>query len=168
MKNISVRRLLKGLLLSSILMTSLVKALNHDELFTLLKQKDSQVFTLGFNQCDIKQFAKLVSDDFEFYHDKAGITESKQQFLDIMKDGVCKSEYQPKRELVAGSLQVFPLYNNGKLYGAIQNGEHQFYETVELGKTKHTSTAKFSHLWLLQQEQWKLARVLSFDHQVPE
>ncbi|MEM9672966.1 MAG: nuclear transport factor 2 family protein [Bacteroidota bacterium] len=129
------------------------------ELFTTLEAKDSLLFEVGFNQCDISQFEQLVAEDFEFYHDKAGIDHSKADFVASMRDGLCQNgENSTRRELVKGSLEVFPLYNNGTLYGAIQRGRHQFYET----------TARFTHLWLLESDEWKIARVLSFDHITPE
>ena len=44
------------------------------EIFKTLKAKDSLIFDLGFNKCDIPQFEINVSEDFEFYHDTAGLT----------------------------------------------------------------------------------------------
>jgi hypothetical protein len=64
-----------------------------------------------------------------------------------------------KRELVAGSVSVYPLNN----YGAIQMGEHRFY-VVSNGKENLAEVAKFVHLWKKENGAWKLARVLSFDH----
>lgn len=129
------------------------------ELFVTLKSKDSLLFEVGFNQCDISQFEKLVAEDFEFYHDKVGIDNSKADFVASLREGLCQNgNNSTHRELVKHSLEVFPLYNNGNLYGALQRGKHRFYET----------TARFTHLWLLEGSEWKLARVLSFDHLTPE
>ncbi len=46
------------------------------ELFKTLKLNDSLLLDIGFNTCDIKQFDNLVNDNFEFYHDEAGIMSS--------------------------------------------------------------------------------------------
>jgi hypothetical protein len=136
------------------------------ELFNLLRAKDSLLFNIGFNTCDITQFEKIVSTNFEFYHDKSGITPNKEKFLESTRNGLCKdpANYQARRELVPGTLQVFTLSTNGKLYGAIQTGEHKFYEKIKGQPEKFGSTAKFTHLWLLEFNEWKLARVLSYDH----
>ncbi len=136
------------------------------DLFSLLRAKDSLLFSVGFNTCDLSQFEKIVSTNFEFYHDKSGITPSKEKFLETLRNGLCKdpANYQSRRELIPGSLKVYPLQTNGKLYGAIQTGEHKFYETVKGQPEKFGSTAKFTHLWLLEFNEWKLARVLSYDH----
>ena len=136
----------------------------QSELFKTIKEKDSLLFNIGFNTCDISQFENLVSDNFEFYHDKSGITPNKTAFIDGIKNGLCKMNYKAKRVLVEGSMQVFPLYKNGVLYGAIQNAKHEFYG-IEPNKPEYlTSVALITHLWLLENGQWKLSRSLSFDH----
>jgi len=135
------------------------------ELFKTLKAKDSLLFNVGFNTCDISQFENLVSDNFEFYHDKAGMTLSKSAFISSIKDGLCKLDYKPRRELIENSVQVFPLEKNGVLYGAIQMGTHKFY-AIEKDKAEYlTDVAKFTHVWLLENGNWKLSRGLSYDHQ---
>ncbi|MCR9099211.1 MAG: nuclear transport factor 2 family protein [bacterium] len=136
------------------------------ELFLELKQKDSLVFNLGFNECDTAQLRILISDDFEFFHDQSGLLDSKENFIRNIPN-LCKMNYKPTRVLVDGSIEVFPLYSNGVLYGAIQKGEHEFYGE-EPGKPKYlTSRAKFTHVWILENGEWKLKRVLSYDHQSP-
>lgn len=137
------------------------------ELFQTLKAQDSLLFNVGFNTCDISQFQALVSEDLEFYHDQSGITGSKAAFIAGIENGLCKLEYKARRELVEGSLRVFPMNSNGNLYGAIQTGEHRFYAKYPDEEETLSSTAKFTHLWLLEEGQWKLSRVLSYDHHSP-
>ena len=134
------------------------------ELYQIIKEKDSLLFNLGFNQCDISQFENLVSKDFEFYHDQSGITISKPAFINSIKNGLCKLGYTPKRILDQNTLEVYPLKNNGILYGAIENGIHHFY-AIEKDATEHlTSTAKFSHIWILENGNWQLSKGYSYDH----
>ena len=57
------------------------------EIYRTLKTKDSLLFNIGFNTCDISQFESLVSDNFEFYHDKAGITSSNLRLFPALKMG---------------------------------------------------------------------------------
>ncbi len=59
-------------------------------LYKTIKEKDSLLFNLGFNNCDIKQFENLVSENFEFYHDQSGITDSKTEFISGIKNGLCQ------------------------------------------------------------------------------
>ncbi|MFM9983653.1 MAG: serine hydrolase [Flavobacteriales bacterium] len=126
--------------------------------------KDSLLFQVGFNTCDISQFEKLLSTDFEFYHDKDSISD-KKIFLHDLRKGLCSSPdtYQSRRALI--SCEVYPLYKKNKLYGAVQNGVHQFYETAKAEPERMANSAKFTHLWVLVDGKWQLARALSYDHQ---
>lgn len=136
------------------------------ELFIILKQSDSLLFNTGFNTCDIQPFETLIADDFEFYHDQSGVTTSKEAFIMGIKDGLChdKNTIKSRRELVNGSLSVYPLYSKGVLYGAIQKGEHQFYESREGQPEQKTSLAKFTHLWIKTENNWQIKRALSYNH----
>jgi CubicO group peptidase (beta-lactamase class C family) len=134
------------------------------ELYKTIKEKDSLLFIVGFNTCDIKQFENLLSENFEFYHDQAGISNSKEIFISGIKNGLCQLTYKPKRILAENTMEVYPLENNGILYGVIQTGVHNFY-AVEDDKSEYlTSVAKFNHVWLLENNEWKLNKVLSYDH----
>jgi CubicO group peptidase (beta-lactamase class C family) len=139
----------------------------NSELFKTIISKDSLLFNVGFNTCDISQFENLLSEKFEFYHDKDSISD-KKQFLHNLRNGLCISPttYQSRRELLPESTEIYPLYKKDKLYGAIQIGVHQFYETVEKRKEVFGSSAKFTHLWLLENGVWKLTKSLSYDHQI--
>jgi hypothetical protein len=138
----------------------------NSDLFKTLKVKDSLLFDRAFNYCEGHYLEQLISEDFEFYHDQSGLIESKEHFLNIMKDGICNpnNETKSRRELVEGSLEVFPLYNNGTLYAALQKGTHRFFEKRSGLTEQPGSTALFSHLWKLENNQWKLIRVLSYNH----
>jgi len=132
------------------------------ELFTLLKDKDSELFEKGFDKCDLSVTESLIMDDLEFYHDKSGIDKGKDKFLGTMRTGLCRSgENEIRRHLIAESLQVFPMFDDGELYGAIQMGKHGF---APAGQKMQVEPARFMHLWLLVDGQWKISRVLSYDH----
>jgi len=134
------------------------------ELYRIIKAKDSLLFNIGFNNCDIKQFDNLVSESFDFYHDQAGITNSKTAFIQGIQDGLCKLSYKPKRVLADNRMEIYPLKKDGVLYGAIQIGTHNFY-AIEDNKQEHlTSVAKFTHVWILENGDFKLTRGLSYDH----
>lgn len=137
-----------------------------DPLFQTLKAKDSLLFDRAFNHCETQFLESLVSENFEFYHDQSGITPSKADFLKVMREGICRpnNPNPSRRELLPESLVVFPLYNNGVLYGAIQKGEHRFFQMRSDGKETYGSTANFTHLWIKENDGWKLARVLSYNH----
>ncbi|MCJ8288477.1 MAG: class A beta-lactamase-related serine hydrolase [Crocinitomicaceae bacterium] len=137
----------------------------NSDLYKTIMSKDSLLFDVGFNTCDISQFEKLYSDDFEFFHDKDSIS-YKKQFIYNLKNGLCGSpgEYQSRRELVEGSTKIYPLFKDKKIYGAIQIGVHNFYETITGQNEKFASSADFTHVWLLENGDWKLNRSLSYNH----
>jgi len=128
-------------------------------------EADRALFAAIFDRCDPEALVSLVTDDFEFYHDKWGkIASSKDEFVKSIR-GLCErqragTDFKGKRELVEGSLEVLPM----KGYGAIEIGKHRFFK-VEPGKPDiPTEHARFTHLWRQVDGRWLLARVLSFDH----
>jgi hypothetical protein len=130
-----------------------------------LAQKDSEFFERGFNQCDLDYLEATISPELKFYHDQSGF-QDKKLFMQNTRRYLCSDPaHKPIRKLTAGSLSTFPLYRDGKIYGAIQHGEHQFY-LREAGKPDLlTGTARFTSVWLKHQKDWQLADVLSYDHQ---
>ncbi|MFH6997478.1 serine hydrolase [Flavobacterium sp. FlaQc-57] len=138
----------------------------NSELYKTIMSRDSLLFKVGFNTCDVSQFENLLSDNFEFYHDKDSI-QDKALFLKNIRKGLCGSTktYQARRDLVKGSTEIYPLAKSGVWYGAIQIGIHQFFEPVSGQKDKFGSTARFMHVWILENGVWKLRRSFSYDHQ---
>ena len=133
-------------------------------LFIQLEKMDKVVFEEGFNKCNLEGLDKAIHQDIEFYHDVGGI-QNKEGFMNSMESNICSSpNRKPIRKLVEGSLQVFPLYDQGVLYGAIQNGDHEFWIKEPNKDLYQTGRAKFSTTWLLVEGEWKMKNVLSFDH----
>ena len=86
--------------------------------------------------------------------------------MEGMEKGLCRpgNQWKSRRELIPGSLKVYPMNK----YGAILTGEHRFFETdLTTGKEYERSTAKFTHLFQEVNGVWKIKRVLSYDHQMP-
>lgn len=135
-----------------------------DTLFIALQRQDSLLFERGFNRCDLDYLAGVVADELRFYHDQSGV-QDRADFLENTRRYICANpDLKPIRQLEAGSLEVFPLYDNGRIYGAIQRGVHHFY-LRESGKAdRWTSVARFTHVWLWRDGRWQLGEVLSYDH----
>ncbi len=131
-----------------------------DKIYKEIMSKDSLLFNVGFNKCEVSQFENILGDDFEFFHDKSGVSD-KQKFLSDFKNGLCKNpKPYSKRILLKKSVKIYPLYDNGSLYGAIQEGEHLFYEKGQ----RIPGIAKFTSTWQIQNNDWKLTKSLSYDH----
>jgi hypothetical protein len=116
-------------------------------LYDELARLDSLLFDAFFVKCDAQMTNSFFTDDLEFYHDLTGL-KSGQTARDSFRQ--CPRDNGGTRMLVPGSMRVYPI----KDYGAIQIGVHRFGQTE----------AKFVHLWRKKNGEWKITRVLSFDH----
>lgn len=123
------------------------------------------LFWKTYNECDIQNNGKYLADNVQFFHDKGGITTGRENLVNSIKNGLCSNpNYHLRREAVEGSVQVFPLRNKGAIYGAIILGEHYFY-VKEGNKTEfRDGLAKFNQLWQLQNGEWKMTYIQSYDH----
>jgi len=69
--------------------------------------------------------------------------------------------WRSRRQLVKESLIVDAIPG----YGAMEAGDHLFYERKGDGPEKLAGRARFSIVWAWSEGGWKLSRVLSYDHQ---
>lgn len=139
----------------------------NSDLFIALKKQDSIFFERGFNSCDFEYLEQHVASDLKFYHDQSGF-QDKQVFLENTSKYICSNpDKKPIRKLEPGSLSVFPLHNNGVLYGAIQSGVHNFYIREKGKPDVWTSIAKFTTVWIKKDSIWEMSDVLSYDHHDP-
>lgn len=139
----------------------------NSPLFLELKKQDSIFFERGFNNCDIAYLEKAVDSNLKFYHDNGGF-QDKKLFLEKTKQNLCSNPNQkPIRKVIESSMEVFPLYNNGNLYGAIQSGEHQFYIREKNKEDVLGGKAKFTTVWTKKDGSWMMSDVLSYDHGEP-
>lgn len=142
--------------------------LSAQDLFETLRKQDSIFFENAFNLCDLKYLENAIHPEIIFYHDQAGI-QNRSEFLLAVRNNICADRTRkPVRKVDRGSLQVFPLYKGGQLYGAIQTGVHDFYIREQGKQDLHTSTARFTHVWMLDSGKWLLKEVLSYDHKSPQ
>jgi ketosteroid isomerase-like protein len=127
-----------------------------DALFQTIQSLDTQLFD-AYNHCDLEKLGSLLADDLEFYHDKTGLSRGRAALVEGVKNNICG---KVTRELVPGTLEVYPIAD----YGAVEIGVHRFHhpghETAE-----SVGEAKFIHLWQKKDGAWKVTRVISFDHQ---
>jgi CubicO group peptidase (beta-lactamase class C family) len=139
----------------------------NSHLFLELKKQDSIFFDRGFNNCDIAYLEKTIDNNLKFYHDNGGF-QDKKLFLEQTKQNLCSNPNQkPIRKVIESSLEVFPLYNNGNLYGAIQTGEHQFYIREKNKEDVLGGQAKFTSVWTKKDGNWIMSDVLSYNHGDP-
>ena len=132
--------------------------LDAGPLFDELARMDKALFDASFVTCDAEKANAIFAEDVEFYHDKNGLSVGEQVRENTRRlTASCPGKNGVTRTVVPGSLRVYPIEG----YGAVQVGVHRFDE-----RGAATSTlARFVSVWRKQDETWRLARVLSLDHQ---
>ncbi|OXG04998.1 nuclear transport factor 2 family protein [Flavobacterium araucananum] len=123
-----------------------------DLLKTEIIKMDSLLFDVAFNQCDAAQFKKIIADDVEFYDDRFGLNVSKENEIKSL-NAKCARPEKLTRKL--NSCTIDKLGD----FGAVQIGEHTFYID---GKPE--GTGKFIHIWERKDKDWKLKRIVSYEH----
>jgi hypothetical protein len=130
-------------------------ALSKTTLFETIKAQDAALFQ-AYNTCDLKTLGAMVTEDLEFYHDLTGLAVGRQVFVDAIKNNICG---KVTRELVASSLEVYPL----KGYGAVEMGVHRFHHPGTEDKNG-VGEARFVQLWQWKDGVWRVSRVISYEH----
>jgi len=122
-----------------------------DRLYETIVKLDS-IFFDAYNKCNMATQEEFFSDSIEFYHDKGGLTTSKQELLDAIRKNICG---KVTRELVKGSIEVSPVPG----YGAVEIGMHMFHNNQEKGQVPRPS--KFVIIWRNKNDKWSITRVIS-------
>ena len=128
------------------------------DLYDTIAHLDS-VFFNAFNTRNFDKLKALISENLEFYHDLGGVTNYNQN-VDAFKK-TFESDRRVRRELVRGTLEVYPI----KEYGAVETGIHRFYATEKGQQEKLSSEAKFVQVWQNKDGAWKITRIISYGHQ---
>ena len=134
---------------------ALDKSGKSGELFDAISRMDGVLFS-AFNAHEAKRLMTMFTDDLEFYHDSGGLTDFRQTADNFTK--MFGSTPDIRRELVPGSLEVYPI----KDYGAIELGQHRFCHQ-ENGK-EECGTFRFAMVWRKSGDLWQISRVLSYGH----
>jgi hypothetical protein len=128
--------------------------MSQGELFRTIRNLDAELFD-AYNRCDLQKFGSFFPEHLEFYHDQGGlVATSREQLVAAVKQNICGKVH---RELVKGTLQVYPM----KGYGAVELGTHRFSHP---GIDTDEGDAKFVHLWKYENGKWLVTRVISYDH----
>jgi len=126
---------------------------------------DAALFKTFFEECEPAKLDAMLTPDFEMYHDREGMVARDSKSFVSGYAKTCTAAKAPdawrhRRELVAASLNVEPVPG----FGAIEEGDHVFYERKGDGPEKLVGRAHFVQLWQLTPSGWRLARVFSYSH----
>jgi hypothetical protein len=125
---------------------------DSQSLYDTIVKWDNIYFT-AYNTCDLEKQRSIFSDSLEFYHDKGGLSTSKNDIMQALEKNICG---KVTRELVAGSIEVYPI----KDFGAVEMGIHRFHNNQEPPGTP-SHAGKFVIIWQHINNTWKITRVIS-------
>ena len=134
------------------------------ELYDEIARVDSLMFSTAQKDCDLEAYKNFLAEDFEYFHDKAGFTPSKEAEMKDMAIFCGKEQRgrQPlRREIIKNTLEVFPMDK----FGALEFCDHLFYLQINDGTEKLIGSGKMTVLWKKVNEEWKTSRIISYDHQ---
>ncbi|MHC2993125.1 hypothetical protein OB13_16640 [Pontibacter sp. HJ8] len=127
------------------------------ELYDTIARMDSVMFD-AFNKQDPDKLKEVFSEDLEFYHDKGGVTDYAQTMENFRTLFERNRDTGLRRDLVKGSLEVYPIVG----FGAVEICLHRFCHQ-ENGQDD-CGTFKNIMLWQQKDGKWKVTRVISYDH----
>ncbi len=129
----------------------------QDQLAATVAALDAALFD-AFDRCSepdqLVRHASHFAEDVEFYHDTGGVTWSRDDMLANTAKYACGHF---RRELVPGTLKVFPIEG----FGAIAQGTHRF---CQFGTGECEGLAEFTMIWREESGVWQVTRVLSYAH----
>ena len=134
-----------------------------------IRARDGALFALVFEACAPDRLRAMVTPDFEMYHDRDGVVATTadafvSDYARSCTERQAPNAWRSRRELVASTLNVHPVPG----FGAIEDGEHVFYERRGDGPERLVGRARFTQLWKLTPDGWRLARVFSYGHRPAE
>ena len=121
----------------------------------MITKMDTKTFD-AFNTHNVDLLMSMFTRDVEFYHDEGGLT-NYDQTREAFKT-MFGNMPDVRRELVPGSLKVFPI----KDFGAIELGTHRFCHK-ENGKND-CGEFPFVMIWKQEGDTWKMSRIISYGH----
>ena len=130
-------------------------AVTQKELFNKVAKLDSSLFA-AYNAIDLDLMKTFFTKDLEWYQDNGGLIDFEQVFINF--ESIFHRDYELKRNLIKESLEVHPIEG----YGAMEVGSHQFRH-IENGKLE-IGTFKFLMIWKNDNDNWKISRLVSYDH----
>ncbi|WP_338792869.1 nuclear transport factor 2 family protein [Bernardetia sp. Wsw4-3y2] len=123
-----------------------------DNLQGKIMKMDSLLFDVAFNECNLTLYKKIMSQNLEFYDDRTGLNTSIEKEIAAFEDR-CSKPFKLTRKLIETNIHKLGAF------GAVQTGIHIF-----LMDGKPVEVSKFITVWEFINDQWKVKRVISYEH----
>jgi hypothetical protein len=137
------------------LIPRLSQAQEKTKLYNTIVHMDSVLFD-AFNNHELQILQTVFAPNAEFYHDRDGLSDYQTTINNFRRVFVATPDLH--RELVDGTLEVYPLPD----YGALETGEHRFTHTQNGQKV--TAVYKFIIIWQYKNDRWQVTRAISVGH----
>lgn len=124
---------------------------------TTIAALDSSLFA-AFNAHDAATLGTWFTPDLEFYHDKTGLAGYDSTMAGFTRLFTQPATADMSREIVPGTLEVYPLGD----FGLLEVCQHRFCHTEN--SKEECRTFKNIMVWRKEGASYKVSRVISFDH----
>jgi len=131
------------------------RAQDKAKLYQTIAHMDSVLFD-AFNNHQLEVLQQVFAGNAEFYHDRDGLSDYHTTMNNFKR--VFAETPDLHRDLVAGTLEIYPLPG----YGALETGEHRF--TLTRNGQKLSTVYKFTNIWQFKDGLWKVTRSISIGH----
>jgi len=141
-----------------------------NELREQIAAADARLFWAAFEGCAPEALGDVLAPDFRMIHDRAGLAvESRAAFLESMERQCAAREpggenpgYANRRLIVPGTRIIRPMGD----WGALEQGEHVFFERRASGAWELVGGARYMHLWqwMPAEGKFRLTQSYSYDH----
>jgi hypothetical protein len=122
------------------------------EFYNNIVSLDSLFFD-AYNRCNVGVMDSLMSKTWSFTMIRVVSQIRRRKQWKLSEKNICG---KVTRELLKGSIEVYQINN----YGAVEIGFHGFHNNQEK-ETGPTHFSKFVHIWRLQDNKWRITRVIS-------
>jgi hypothetical protein len=149
----------KALLIACLLAGATASAADNGraQLKAEIVEADARLFK-GLNERVIGPLKAGFSPRLEFYHDRSGVTHYADNIAAFEQQ--FRAPNRIRREAIPDSVEVFPAGPNH----AMHIGKHRFCNKPSPSQPEECGVYRFSMVWERDGGQWKLLRVLSYDH----
>lgn len=127
------------------------------QLLAEITAADARLFD-GLNRRDIEPMKAGFSTRLEFYHDRGGVSGYADNIAVFEQN--FRAPNRIRREAMPETVEVFPAGPNH----AMHIGKHRFCNKPSDKAPEECGIYRFSMVWERNNGQWKLLRVLSYDH----
>ena len=153
-----------GIAASPTSQTSTADVPTGHKLVEVITELDAKI-SAAYSTCDLNAMASLLAPDVELYNDETGRIVGRDSVIDTLRKNLCgglrSAVVKYRRELVAGSLEVFPIAR----FGALEFSKSEIWADQSDGTSKPVVIVRALTVWELRAGVWMAARQFAYSHE---